>query len=208
VEFRPLEASQRIPLLKAGSIDMECGGNTNTVKRQREVDFSYTFFNTGVRFLVKKPTTLDGPPSLLWNKRIAVTRGTTAEEVVHRLKMERGVQPVPVNVDSEGVRLVESGDVDGFAQDDVLLYGLQAGSRLKDELVISGNFMTVEPYAFMLPKGDIALREIVDKTMLGMMQNGEILALYRKWFHNERMRIPLNVYMRENLRFPSRYGIP
>lgn len=208
IEYRAVEAAQRIPLLKSGAIDMECGGNTNTVKRQRDVDFSYTFFNTGVRFLVKKPTDLDGSPNLLWKKKIAVTKGTTAEEIVNRLRVEREVNLVLVNNDNEGVRLVEAGKVDAFAQDDVLLYGLQAASPAKDQLAISGNFMTVEPYAFMLPKDDDALREIVDKTILNLMQSGEIMTLYRKWFDNERMRIPLNVYMRENFRFPNRYGIP
>jgi glutamate/aspartate transport system substrate-binding protein len=60
VEFRPLEAAQRIPLLKAGSIDLECGGNTNTVGRQKEVDFSHTLFTTGVRFLARDSVQLDG----------------------------------------------------------------------------------------------------------------------------------------------------
>ena len=208
VEFRPVQASERIPHLKSGTIDMECGGNTNTMKRQRDVDFSYTFFNTGVRFLVRKPTDFDGPPTVLWKKKIAVTKGTTAEEIVNRLRIEREVVPVLVDNDNDGVRMVEIGSVDGFAQDDVLLYGLQAGSKQKDQLAITGAFMTVEPYAFMLPKDDIQLRDIVDRTMLGLMQSGEIKTLYRKWFDTERMRIPLNVYMRENFRFPSRYGIP
>lgn len=208
IEFRPVQASERIPFLKSGTIDMECGGNTNTMKRQRDVDFSYTFFNTGVRFLVRKPTDFDGPPTALWKKRIAVTKGTTAEEIVNRLRVEREVIPVLVADDNEGVRMVEIGSVDGFAQDDVLLYGLQAGSKQKDQLAITGAFMTVEPYAFMLPKDDVQLRDIVDRTMLGLMQSGEIKTLYRKWFDTERMRIPLNIYMRENFRFPSRYGIP
>ena len=67
-------------------------------------------------------------PTCYGKKKIAVTKSTTAEEIVHRLKIEREVEPVLVNNDSEGVRLVDAGKVDGFAQDDVLLYALQAGS--------------------------------------------------------------------------------
>lgn len=207
VEFRPVAPSERIPKLKAGEIDIECGGNTNTVARQRDVDFSYTFFHTGVRFLVRAPFRIDGPSSL-WRKKVAVTRGTTAQDIVARLKTEWEVEPVLVDSDVEGLRRVESGRADAFAQDDVLLYGLIAGSSMKDRLAVSGNFMTVEPYAFMLPKGDVEFRAIVDRTMLAMMGAGEIESLYRKWFDTDRIRIPMNVYMRENLRFPSRYGIP
>jgi glutamate/aspartate transport system substrate-binding protein len=81
-------------------------------------------------------------------------------------------------------------------------------SPTKDELVVSGKFLTVEPYAFMLPKDDKAFREIVDKTMLGLMQSGEFVVIYKKWFDNDRMRVPMNIYMKENIRFPSRYGVP
>ena len=68
--------------------------------------------------------------------------------------------------------------------------------------------MSVEPYAFMLPKGDLPFREVVDKALLSVMRSGEIFAIYRTWFDNERMRIPMNIYMKENIRFPNKYGIP
>jgi glutamate/aspartate transport system substrate-binding protein len=206
-QFRPVQAAQRIPLLKTGEIDIECGANTNTAARQHDVDFSYTFFNTGVRFLVLKP--LDaGNLSNLSQKRVAVTQGTTAQEIVAKLANERGVIPVAVNSDEEGVRMVESGEAAAFAQDDILLYGLAASAKKKDDLVVSGKFLSVEPYAFMLPKGDTGFREIVDKALLSLMHSGEIVAIYDKWFDNGRMQIPMNIYMKENIRFPSRYGIP
>lgn len=207
VRYRPLAAAERIPLLKRGEIDIECGGNTNTVARQREVDFSYTFFTTGVRFLVRKPMVVERAAGL-WRRRIAVTAGTTAQDIVARLKVEQDVQPVPVATDDEGMRLVEQGAVDAFAQDDVLLYGLLAASQRRDELLITGPFMTVEPYAFMLPKDDKPFRELVDATLLALIRSGELEALYRRWFENDRLRMPMSVYMRENLRFPNKYGVP
>lgn len=207
VRYRPLAAADRIPLLKRGEIDIECGGNTNTVARQREVDFSYTFFTTGVRFLVRKPMVVERAAGL-WRRRVAVPAGTTAQDIVARLKVEQDVQPVPVATDAEGMRLVEQGQVDAFAQDDVLLYGLLAASPQRDALAITGPFMTVEPYAFMLPKDDKPFRELVDATLLGLIQSGELQTLYRRWFDNDRLRMPMSVYMRENLRFPNKYGVP
>ena len=207
VSYRPVQPSQRIPLLKSGEIDIECGGNTNTVSRQKDIDFSFTFFNTGVRFLVRKPFDVERPSTLI-HKKVAVTKGTTASDIVERLKNEVDVQPVLVASDDEGARMVETGQVDAFAQDDVLLYGLIAGSSMRDRLAVSGKFMTVEPYAFMLPKDDIVFRDLVDKTLSGLMHSGEIFSIYRKWFDTDRLRIPMNVYMKENVRFPNRYGIP
>ncbi|WP_157572099.1 amino acid ABC transporter substrate-binding protein [Hydrogenophaga taeniospiralis] len=206
-EFLPIQASDRIPMLKAGAIDLECGGNTNTLARQKDVDFSHTFFNTGLRLLARKTLRVDRVNDLA-RKRIAVTRGTTAEARFRKLQLEQGVQVVMVGSDAEGLKLLEDGSVDAYAQDDVLLYGLMVLSQLKDELVVSGPFMTVEPYAFMLPKGDLALREVVDRSLLDLMHSGELLSIYRKWFDGERLRIPMSIYMKENIRFPNKYGIP
>lgn len=207
VDFRPLEAVQRIPLLKAGSIDIECGGNTNTVGRQKEVDFSHTLFTTGVRFLARQSVQLDGERSL-WRRRIAVSNGTTAQETVQRAQREQEIAVTVVATDAEGLRLVEQGLVDAFAQDDVLLYGLIAASPVRDSLHVTGRHLTVEPYAFMLPKDDAPLREIVDRTVLGLMHSGELAALYRKWFDTATLRIPMSAHMRENIRYPNKYGIP
>ena len=207
VTYTQLKGSQRIPMLKAGDIDMECGGNTNTISRQKEVDFSHTFFTTGARLLTRKSLKVEKNADL-WKKRVAVSRGTTAETLVNRLKSEQDLEVITVGTDPEGVELVEKGKADAFAQDDILLYGLIGEAKLKSQLTVTGPFMSVEPYAFMLPKGDTALRDIVDKTMLSLMTSGELLAIYKKWFDTESLRVPMNAYMKENIRFPNKYGIP
>ncbi len=207
VEFQPVEASQRIPFLKAGRIDIECGANTNTVQRQKDVDFSHTFFNTGVRLLAKRNLRVD-VFSDVWRRRIAATKGTTALDIVERLGEEWEVVPVPVDNDAQGLTLLESGRVDAFAQDDVLLYGLMDGSPIRDELWVTGKLMSVEPYAFMLPKGDKAFIQTVDEAVLQLLHSGEIFQVYERWFDTPRLRIPLSIHMRENIRFPNKCGIP
>jgi glutamate/aspartate transport system substrate-binding protein len=205
--FKPVEPAQRIPLLQNGGIDIECGANTNTASRQEKVDFSHTFFQTGARLAMRKGEEVDRPIDL-WRKRVAVTKGTTAESLVQQRKVELDVTVVTVASDLEGMKLLESRQVDAFAQDDILLYALVAQSPARNQLVVTGKFMSVEPYAFMLPKGDATFVALVDKTLLGLMRNGEMLNLYKKWFDTEKLRIPMNVYMKENLRFPNKYGIP
>lgn len=207
VAFHPVEPAQRIPRLKAGTIDISCGSDTNTAARQKEVDFSYTVFTTGVRFLARAPFAGQGANDL-WRKRVAVTRGTTAHDVMERMRSEQEAVPVVVNEHAEGVRLVEQGQVDAFAHDEVLLYELRERSPQRQRLVVTGKFMTVEPYAFMLPKGDAGFQAVVDKTLLGLMQSGEIHTVYRKWFDTEQLRVPMNVYMKENIKYPNRYGAP
>lgn len=207
VVYQPLQGAQRIPLLKSGGIDIECGGNTNTVARQKEVDFSHTFFTTGARLLTRKPFKVEKNADL-WKRRVAVSRGTTAEGLVTKLQAEQNLEVLTVATDNEGLALVESGAADAFAQDGILLYGLMGQSRHKDALMVTGRFLSVEPYAFMLPKGDAAFAALVDKTLLSLMASGELRALYKKWFETEGLQVPMNVYMKENIRYPNKYGIP
>lgn len=207
VAYQPLQGTQRIPFLKSGAIDIECGGNTNTVARQKEVDFSYTFFTTGARLLTRKSFKVEKNADL-WKKRVAVSKGTTAESLVSKLQAEQNLEVLTVATDAEGLALVESRAADAFAQDDILLYGLMGQSRHKEDLMVTGRFLSVEPYAFMLPKGDSAFVALVDKTLLSLMASGELLTLYKKWFETEGLRVPMNTYMKENIRYPNKYGIP
>ena len=48
--------------------------------------------------------------------------------------------------------MVEKGEVDGFAMDDVLLYGLRSERSDPAKLKVVGKFLTIEPLAIMLSK--------------------------------------------------------
>ena len=69
-----------------------------------------------------------------------------------------------------------------FFMDDILLYGLVANAKDPSEWVISEEPLTVEPYAIMMRKGDVALKKIVDGTIRALYQSGAIRDIYRTWF--------------------------
>ena len=54
VAYQPVTSANRIPLLQAGTIDMECGSTTNSVERQKQVAFGPTYFVINVTAAVKK----------------------------------------------------------------------------------------------------------------------------------------------------------
>ncbi len=68
--------------------------------------------------------------------------------------------------------------------DDILLAGLVATSRNPDDWVISKNAYTVEPYAIMEPKNDPEFKKVVDDAIIGMMKDGTLATLYKKWFES------------------------
>ncbi len=60
--------------------------------------------------------------------------------------------------------LLQSGAVDAFATDDVLLYGLVAQNKAQDEYVVVGDFLSYDPYGVMFRKGDAPLAALVNDT--------------------------------------------
>src|SRR6202051_4367667 len=51
-EYVAVNASNRIPLLQNGTIDIECGSTTNSAERQKQVSFSIATYVASPRWLV------------------------------------------------------------------------------------------------------------------------------------------------------------
>jgi len=97
---------------------------------------------------------------------------------------------------------VNSGRAAAFFMDDILLAGLVATSRDPSEWVISKDAYTVEPYAIMEPKNEPEFKKVVDDTIIGMMKDGSLAKLYKKWFESPipRKDVNLNWPMREQIK--------
>jgi glutamate/aspartate transport system substrate-binding protein len=80
----------------------------------------------------------------------------------------------------EAIAMLESGGVDGFASDKLLL----VGARMKDPqaLVMLPDDLSVEPYAIVLPRGDWALRLAVNTGLAQIYRDGRVVGVFKGWF--------------------------
>jgi glutamate/aspartate transport system substrate-binding protein len=53
INYQPVTGQNRIPLVKNGTVDIECGTTTNNTARQRDVSFANTLYVEEVRIAVK-----------------------------------------------------------------------------------------------------------------------------------------------------------
>ena len=169
----------------AGNIDMECGTTTNSIQRQQQVSFSTNYYATEVRMAVKANSTVKDLGDLN-GKAVATTQGTTSDKYI---KMgAKGEQVKVTNVygkdHSDSFAMVASGRAAAFVMDDNILAGLIAKSSKPKDFKIVGPVLSSEPYGIMLPKGDAAYKAIADKVVTGMWKNGQMAALYKKWFQS------------------------
>ncbi|MBU3847420.1 MAG: amino acid ABC transporter substrate-binding protein [Candidatus Acinetobacter avistercoris] len=185
VEFKAVTSSTRIPEMLAGNIDMECGTTTNSIQRQQQVSFSTNYYATEVRMVVKANSTVKDLGDLN-GKAVATTQGTTSDKYI---KMgAKGEQVKVTNVygkdHSDSFAMVASGRAAAFVMDDNILAGLIAKSSTPKDFKIVGPVLSSEPYGIMLPKDDPKYKAIADRVVTGMWKNGQMVALYKKWFQS------------------------
>lgn len=185
VQTQAVTSANRIPLLANGTIDIECGSTTNNSERGKQVAFAINYFYTGTRFLVKSDSGIKSLADLK-GKKVVSTTGTTNYQLLRKLNTEQnlGFELLGAKDHAESALMVQSGRAEAFGMDDILLYGLRAGSQNPAELAVVGEALQVEPYAIMVRRDDPAFKKLVDDTLAGLMKSGEFEALYKKWFQS------------------------
>jgi len=210
IDYVPVTPTNRIQAIETGKAHLECGSTTNNAARREQVAFTIPHFITGARMLVKASSSIDriDQPEI---KRVAVTRNTTPLGAVRRVKAERGLRMEIVETEDheKAVQMVERGEADAFVMDDVLLYGLASTRPDPSALKVVGRFLTTEPLAIMLPKGDAVFKKIVDDEMRRLIFDREMHTIYAQWFeqpippNNVPLNLPISYLLRDFWKFPT-----
>jgi glutamate/aspartate transport system substrate-binding protein len=181
----PVTSQNRIPLLQNGSVDLECGSTTHNLERARQVSFSVSIFVTSSRLLTRKAS---GVRQLadLGGRRVLVTAGTTSERQLMLHVQASGLRTELLRAKDHGeaFALLQSGRADAFLMDEAVLYGLIAKTERPEDWLVTGEPMPNEVYACMLRKDDLAFKAAVDRSLSQLMQSGEALKIYRRWFQS------------------------
>jgi glutamate/aspartate transport system substrate-binding protein len=206
VRFVPVTSSNRIPMVKEGKVDLECGSTTNTRDRQKDVAFAYTTFVAGIKMLAKKSANVNGIEDLR-GKTVVVTKGTTSEKMLKQLNEDRVLKLTILEAKDhdESFAAVADGRAIAFPMDDVLLYGLISKSAKPDDFAVVGKYLSVEPYAIMLRKEEPGFERIVDRTLNELFQTGEVRRIYARWFNTKELTVPMNQYLKEAFVIPNTY---
>ena len=184
IKFVPVTSQTRIPLMANGTIDMECGSTTNNLTRSKQVDYLAVTFITGTQMGVKKNSGINEIEDLN-GKAIALSLGTTNEKAVKAVIKEKGlnVKIVMVKDHPQGWLALETGRVDAYATDHVLVYGLISKSKDPSQFKVTGRFLSYDPYGIMVPRNDSTYRLIGNTVLADLMRSGEMVKLYDKWFN-------------------------
>ena len=183
IKWVPVTVQNRFDVLAKGQADMECGSSTVTLSRMKLVDFSSLTFVDGTGLLVKASAGVSGLGDL-GGKKIGVIGGTSNERALNEALKRRVLNStvVPLKSSDEGLAQVESGAIDAFASDRVLLMALAGKSKDSKALTLLTEGLSYEPYAIALPRGDWQMRLAVNTALAQIYRSGAVGEIFGRWF--------------------------
>ncbi|WP_353155050.1 transporter substrate-binding domain-containing protein [Herminiimonas fonticola] len=214
VKLQPVTSSNRIPLLRNDTIDLECGSTTNSIVRQEQVAFGPTYFVINVTAAVKKSSNIN-TIAQLDGKTVSTTSGTTSVPLLKAYKKAGNAQVKEIygKDHAEAFLLMADDRAAAFVMDDILLAGQIANAKRPADYKILPESLRQEPYSMMLRKDDPQFKALVDKSITAVMQSGEIDKIYAKWFTTPippkglNLNFPMTPAIKEAFKHPNDKGI-
>jgi len=162
--------------LNAGQCDLAASAMTITPERQKNLDFSTSYYDSKQSLLVPKGSDIKSIEDLA-GKTVGVQQGTTGKTYTEENAPKTAKIP-SFPSDAEMYQAIQAGQVDALLQD--LPVNLE---HTKDgKFVIVEEYETNESYGLALKKGNTELLEDVNAQLAELKSSGEHKKLYDKYF--------------------------
>jgi ABC-type amino acid transport substrate-binding protein len=182
VVYVPVTAADRFEAIQQQKADLLCEPTSATLSRREIVDFSIPTFVDGASLMIRA----DGPHNLkaMAGKKIGVLGGTTTEQSLRSSLKATGITSdvIPAKTHAEGVAMLDDGKISAYFADRSILVSLIKDSKAPGKLMLAENYLSVEPYALALPRGDEDFRLAVDRALSHIYLGGEIGAIFKRTF--------------------------
>ena len=214
VNLQPVTSANRIPLMQNGTVDLECGSTTNSLKRQEQVAFGPSYFVVNITAAVKKDSGINTLADLN-GKTIATTSGTTSVPLLKQYERTAAIDVKEIygKDHAESFLLLANDRAAAFVMDDILLAGQIANSPTPAAYRIIPESLRQEPYSMMLRRDDPQFKALVDRAVGDLMRSGEIEQIYEKWFaspippRGTNLNFPMTPAIRDAFASPNDKGV-
>src|SRR3954464_9201436 len=171
IRYVPVTVQNRIEAVTSGKVDIDCGTTTATLSRMQKVDFTILTFIDGGSLAVKKGSTIRNVGGLA-GRSVAGLPGTTTEKALREALGEKSLDAKLVQVSNHaaGIAAVQGGKVAAYAADRTVLVTMLS-QPTNAELDLATQF-TVEPYGFMIRRGDPDFRLVAKRALSRTYRSG------------------------------------
>jgi ABC-type amino acid transport substrate-binding protein len=182
VSYVAVTAADRFEGIQQNKADLLCDPTSATLSRRKLVDFSIPTFVDGASLMIG----VDGPHNLqtLAGRKIGVLAGTTTEEALRNSLRSGGITAdvIPAATHAEGLSMLDDEKISAYFADRSILVFLIKDSKATEKLRLADVYLTVEPYALALPRGDEEFRLEVDRALSHIYRSGEIQPILVRTF--------------------------
>ena len=203
-------SANRLSYVVNHQIDLECGSTGHIRDREQLVAFSNSFFDYGIRMVVKRKSGIRNYADLA-GKTVSTTAGTSDEQLLRELSLKQklDLRIISAKDHAEGFEALKTGRAVAFVMDEPLLYGERAKVSNPNDYVVIGTPPVSENYACMLRKDDPQFKQFIDKVIVKLETSPAGAALYNKWFMSPippkgiNMNYPLSPEMKDLFAHPN-----
>ena len=190
-KFVRVSSDERMSAVVDGDIDIECGSTTITLSRQEEVDFSLPTFVTGGSILSLTASGIQDVSNLS-GKKVGVTKGTTTVHQLQTHLQEKLIDAEIVLIEDRnvGMNLLNAGEIDALASDQIVLIGQLIEARIPSKYSIISEIYSYEPYGFVVRRNDADFRLAVNRALAQIYRSGEHSDIFYKWIGRIGISVP------------------
>lgn len=176
-KLQPMDFNGIIPALQTKQVDVALAAMYALPERQKVIDFSDGYYESGFTLMVRADSDIKGPEDLA-GKILATKAGTANVDYAKEHFKETEIRQFP-NIDNAYLEL-QTGRVDVAFGDtpNVLYYIAKAG---KGNVKAVGEPMMAQQYHIAFPKGSPLVAQ-VNQVLANMKADGRYAAIYQKWF--------------------------
>ncbi|WP_036284909.1 transporter substrate-binding domain-containing protein [Microbacterium luticocti] len=171
-----------IPSIVGGKYDLGVSSFTDTVEREKQVDF-VNYYSAGVLWASAKGKDVD--PNNACGLKVAVEAGTyeDTEEVPAKSKActdagKAAIQVLKFDGQDQATNALVLGQVDAMSADSPITeYAIH---QQADKIQAAGETFDVAPYGFATKKGG-ELTDVIKNTLQALIDDGTYLKILQKW---------------------------
>jgi polar amino acid transport system substrate-binding protein len=218
IEFVQVTRQTALDMLTNGTVDFLVAAQVHHRQLDSEVEFSQTYYQGSQKMMVRVD---DGAARLgdMANRKIGVVIGTPSEEAVSWWQGRSGIAVTVqtyLTLDQGLVALVD-GEIDGLVSSEIQLRSILRPESLR----ILEDVVMPEPYAIAMRRQDVSLRNLINRTLQHLAQNGRMNEIYQSNFPGSTYppgliltweglgeEAPKPGQFQPNIPYPTQYVIP
>ncbi|QAT42409.1 basic amino acid ABC transporter substrate-binding protein [Aminipila luticellarii] len=182
LEWSNMSFGGLISALQSGNIDIIASGMNASDQRRKQVDFSDTYYDSGLVVAVKDGNTaIKSIKDLTPDMRVGGQIGTTGADKCNELQKAGKIKEAKI-YDGLDVAMMDlqNGTIDALIND---LPVTKAYMKAKPGTIeIVGDVLNAESYGIAVKKGNKELLDQINAGMKDIKDNGTFDKLYSKWF--------------------------